>query len=201
MRIGLMGGTFDPIHIGHLVTAEAARHRFELDRVFFVPAGQPPHKRDRRVTMSEHRYLMSLLATAANPSFYVSRVEIDRSGLSFTNETISYFRRAYDLSEDELYFITGADAMRDIHKWHNYEEILENCHVVAASRPGFTLDNVIDKAHFSEAQLRHIHILTVPSLAISSTDIRLRVQEDRPIRYLVLESVENYIYKHGLYVR
>lgn len=196
-RLGIMGGTFDPIHLGHLVTAEAALYEFDLERVYFVPSGQPPHKKE--VTDGEHRYLMTLLATATNSAFYVSRVEIDRQGYSYTFDTVRYFLQAY--APCEVYFITGADAIRDIHKWHRYQDLLSISQFVAATRPGFALQNFLNSRNFSREEMQHIHFLEVPSLAISSTDIRQRTQAGRPIKYLVPDSVENYIRKHQLYLR
>ncbi len=195
-RIGIMGGTFDPIHIGHLVTAEAARHEFALQRVFFVPSGNPPHK--QHVSQGEHRYMMTLLATAANPAFYLSRAEIDRSGYSYTYDTVRVFLREY--VPCELYFITGADAILDITNWHNYRELLQISHFVAATRPGFRLEQHLDRQGFTAAEREHIHYIEIPSLSISSTDIRQRVREGRPITYLVPEGVEHYIHKHRLYI-
>ncbi|HBK84902.1 MAG TPA: nicotinic acid mononucleotide adenylyltransferase [Firmicutes bacterium] len=192
VRCGIMGGTFDPIHLGHLVTAEAALHEYKLDLVYFVPSGQPPHKQD--VTDCEHRYLMTLLATVANPKFFVSRVEIDREGYSYTFDTVEYFRRQY--TKCEIYFITGADVMHDLHRWYRYRELLTCCHFVAATRPGFSFS---DSKNLSPQDIACIDFLEVPSLAISSTDIRNRVRTQRPIKYLVPSSVEGYIYKHGLY--
>lgn len=191
-RCGIMGGTFDPIHLGHLVTAEAALHEYELDAVYFVPSGQPPHKED--VTDCAHRYLMTLLATVAHPRFIVSRVEIDRAGYSYTYDTVQHFARQFE--HCEIYFITGADVMHDIHKWHRYKELLQSCNFVAATRPGFGISEV---GTLTPQELNGIHFLDVPSLAISSTDIRRRVRTARPIKYLVPSSVEGYIYKHGLY--
>lgn len=192
-----MGGTFDPIHIGHLVTAEVARHEFALERVFFVPSGNPPHKQGQTVSAGEHRYLMSLLATATNPAFYPSRVEIDRGGYSYTFDTIKFFLEEF--KPCEIYFITGADAIRDIPTWHRHQELLRISHFVAATRPGFRLDDYLNLEHFSAADLANIHLLEVPSLAVSSTDIRRRVLEHKPIKYLVPEGVEHYIQKHLLY--
>lgn len=199
MRLGIMGGTFDPIHWGHLVTAEAARHQFQLDQVLFVPAGQPPHKGGRRVSSAEDRYLMTFLAIANNPVFHISRMEIDRPGQSYTYDTIAKLRETYDLTE--LYFITGADAMREVLTWHRAEELLTMCHFVAASRPGFTLEDYMQQDALRRfRQKGNIHLIEVPAMAISSTDLRRRVLTGEPIRYLVPESVENYIYKNHLYV-
>ena len=200
MRLGIMGGTFDPIHWGHLVTAEAARHQFKLDQVLFVPAGQPPHKEGRNVSSAEHRYLMTFLAIAHNPVFYVSRVEIDRPGNSFTFDTVNYLRQTYD-PLTEVYFITGADVMRDILTWHRAQELLSMCHFVAASRPGFTLNDYMEQKDLQRFRENgSIHLIEVPAMAISSTDLRRRVRVGEPISYLVPEAVENYIYKNGLYL-
>jgi nicotinate-nucleotide adenylyltransferase len=190
-----MGGTFDPIHHGHLVTAEEALWQFELDEVLFVPTGEPWMKEDSRVTPAEDRYLMTVIATAGNPHFSVSRVEIDRPGPSYTRDTLSALREGEGKGA-ELYFITGADAILEIFHWKDPEEVLSLAHVIAATRPGY------DIARFeAEAPTRHpnVSVMTVPALAISSTDIRGRVAEGRPIRYLVPEGVKTYIDKAGLY--
>jgi nicotinate-nucleotide adenylyltransferase len=190
-----MGGTFDPIHHGHLVTAEAALWAFGLDEVVFVPTGQPWMKTDREVTPAEHRYLMTVIATASNPRFSVSRVEVDRRGPTYTVDTLQELRREAE-DEVELFFITGADAMLEILHWKDPEEVLSLAHFIAATRPGY------DIARFEqEAPTRHpkVSVLNVPALAISSTDIRRRVREGEPIRYLVPEGVETYIRKFGLY--
>ena len=198
MRLGIMGGTFAPIHWGHLVTAEAARHQFKLDQVLFVPAGQPPHKAGRNVSAAEHRYLMTFLAIANNPNFRISRTEIDREGQSYTFDTVSLLRKEFDLTE--LFFITGADAMREILTWYKAKELLRMCHFVAASRPGFTLEDYMEQADLQEfRQQGNIHLIEVPAMAISSTDLRRRVRCGEPISYLVPETVENYIYKNQLY--
>lgn len=200
MRLGIMGGTFDPIHWGHLVTAEAARHQFALDQVLFVPSGQPPHKQGRKVSSPEHRYLMTFLAIANNPVFHISRLELDRPGNSYTFDTISHLKGEYPRGT-ELYFITGADVMRDILTWHRAGELLAMCHFVAASRPGFTLQDYMahsDLAKFKESG--SLHLIEVPAMAISSTDLRRRVAVGEPVRYLVPDAVENYIYKNKLYV-
>ncbi|HYH28560.1 MAG TPA: nicotinate-nucleotide adenylyltransferase [Actinomycetota bacterium] len=194
-RLGVMGGTFDPIHYGHLVTAEGALARFELSSVMFVPTGQPWMKQERDVTPPEHRYLMTVIATASNPRFHVSRIEIEREGPTYTVDTLRAIRE--ERGEDaDLYFVTGADAVLEIFHWKDPEEVLGLAHVIAATRPGY------DIARFeAEAPTRHprITVLDVPALAISSTDIRRRVKEREPIRYLVPEGVETYIDKWGLY--
>ncbi|NLK21525.1 MAG: nicotinate-nucleotide adenylyltransferase [Epulopiscium sp.] len=198
--LAIMGGTFDPIHYGHLVTAEAVRYQYNIEQVFFMPTGQPPHKSDKKVTHSEHRYLMSVLATAANPHFNVSRIEIDRTGPTYTIDTIRDLKRDY--GEDiELFFITGTDALLHIFSWKDAEELLKLCTFVAVNRPEYNIEELIQRIEIIKKYYESkIHFLEVPALAISSTDIRNRVQKGMPIKYLVPESVENYIYKFKLYV-
>jgi nicotinate-nucleotide adenylyltransferase len=196
-RIGLMGGTFDPIHLGHLVTAEQARADLDLAEVIFLPAGAPWQK-SRDVTPAEHRYLMTVLATAANPAFSVSRLEIDAEGPSYTVDTLRRVRAAMDReggsSRDELFFITGADAILNILTWKDADEVLDLATFVAATRPGH------DLADLEREGLRdRVVQLDVPALAISSTDVRERFAAGRAVRYLVPREVEEYIRKHGLY--
>lgn len=200
-RVGIMGGTFDPIHYGHLVTAEGARFTFGLDHVLFMPAGKPPHKKDVQLTDAEHRYMMTVLATLTNPHFEVSRLEIDRTGISYTIDTLRALRDQYG-PETELFFITGADAIFEITSWKDSDRCLELAHFVAATRPGFSLDHL--PAATRQWVARHqdrFHILRVPAMAISSTEIRERVKEGNSIRYLVPESVEHYIRRQRLYVQ
>lgn len=199
-RVGIMGGTFDPIHLGHLVTAEAARSGFNMDKVVFVPSGQPPHKKGLRITNKEHRYLMTVLATSANPYFEVSRTEIDRPGESYAIDTVRYIRSKMK-PDSELFFITGADAILEIVTWKDMEELFANCIFIAATRPGFNLSEMNNhlQKKLSPANLAKIIPITVPAMAISSTDIRARVQNGRTIKYLLPESVENFIRKNDLY--
>jgi nicotinate-nucleotide adenylyltransferase len=194
-RLGVMGGTFDPIHYGHLVTAEEAFRQFGLDEVLFVPTGEPWMKEGREVTPAEDRYLMTVIATASNPHFRVSRVEIDRPGPSYTRDTLTTLREQ-EGEGTELFFITGADAILEIFHWKDPEEVLSLAHFIAATRPGY------DLARFeAEAPTRHskVDVMEVPALAISSTDVRRRTAEGRPVRYLVPEGVKTYIDKVGLY--
>jgi nicotinate-nucleotide adenylyltransferase len=195
-RLGVMGGTFDPIHHGHLVTAEEALRQFELDEVVFVPTGQPWMKAERTVTPAEHRYLMTVIATASNPRFTVSRVEIERAGPTYTADTLQELSRKAE-ENTELFFITGADAVLEIFQWKDPEEVLSLTNVIAATRPGY------DIARFErEAPTRHprISVMQIPALAISSSDVRQRVMDGRAIRYLVPEGVQTYIEKHRLYL-
>jgi nicotinate-nucleotide adenylyltransferase len=190
-RIGVMGGSFDPIHLGHLVTAEQARADLGLDEVVFIPAGQPWQK-ERAVTAAEHRYLMTVLATAANPAFSVSRIEVDRGGPTYTVDTLRMLRDA--LPGDNLVFITGADAILSILTWKDADECLKLADFVAATRPGH------DLGPLKESGL-HDRVITfdVPALAISSTDIRERLLRGRSVMYLIPREVEEYARKHGLY--
>ncbi|MCR4441255.1 MAG: nicotinate-nucleotide adenylyltransferase [Peptococcaceae bacterium] len=199
-RVGIMGGTFDPIHQGHLVTAEAARSEFNLDKVIFVPSGQPPHKKGVAISSKEHRYLMTVLATAANPYFEVSRTEIDRPGESYAIDTVMYIKSKMKAG-GELFFITGADAILEIITWKNVSELLKETAFIAATRPGFDLNELHEKLaqNLPAALLKKIIPLEVPAMAISSTDIRHRVRNDRTIKYLLPEAVENFIRKNGLY--
>jgi len=190
-----MGGTFDPIHYGHLVTAEEALVQFNLDQVIFMPTGEPARKTHRVVTPAEHRYLMTVIATASNPDFSVSRQEIDRDGVTYTVDTMLALRDLHGPDAD-LYFITGADAVLEILTWKDTERLADVCTFIAATRPGYGLSK------FSE-QPGSMHLpvefMEVPALAISSTDIRERVAARRPIRYLLPEAVATYIRKNGLY--
>lgn len=194
-----MGGTFDPIHYGHLVAAEGARSEFGLSEVWFVPTGLPPHKRPGGVTSAEHRYLMTVLATLSNPAFTVSRVDIDRPGPTFTVDTLRVLRSRLGMGP-ELFFITGADAILDILTWKEPAQALELCCFIAARRPGFPLGRLQSAlGGLYETFRQRIHLLEVPALAISSTDIRERVRRGAPIRYLVPEAVQDYIEKNTLY--
>ncbi len=201
-RLGVMGGTFDPIHYGHLVTAEEAWSQLHLDEVLFVPSGRPPHKKDRESLDPEYRYLMVAIATAENRHFQVSRVEIDRPGLSYTIDTIEELKKVYGTKTD-IFFITGADAILEILTWKEPERILEECYLVAATRPGYDLDK-LKKALPPRIRKRmdkdgRIIVLEIPSLSISSTDIRERVRTGRSIKYLVPEGIAEFIEKNGFY--
>lgn len=201
-RIGVMGGTFDPIHQGHLVTAEEAWKQFGLDLVLFVPSGHPPHKEERESLDPEYRYLMTVIATATNPHFSVSRMEVDREGPSYTIDTVKEIHRVYGRNT-AVFFITGADAILEILTWRKPEELLHECTFIAATRPGYDLKKLEESLPEAEKE-RHetdprVRTMEVPALAISSTDIRLRVKTGRPIRYLVPEGVAEFIKKNGFY--
>ncbi len=193
--IGIMGGTFDPIHYGHLLTAQCAAYQYNLKEVVFVPSGSPPHKTEKKIVPAQDRYVMALFATMNNPAFKVSRIEIDREGLSYTIDTIREFKRIY--SGAEIYFITGSDAILEIFTWKSPEDLLQEAKFIAATRPGFCLSKLGKKIY--DDYRDRIHTLKIPGLAISSTDIRNRVKEGRPIKYQLPIEVENYIRKHNLY--
>ena len=197
MRLGIMGGTFDPIHFGHLVTAQEALVQFNLDRVLFMPTGRPAFKTATSVSSAEDRYLMTVLATASNPDFDVSRIEVDRPGATYTVDTLLALRDEYGAST-ELFFITGADAVWEIVGWKDAEKVAALATFIAATRPGYDL-KAARASHESQASAFRIESLEVPVLAISSTDLRQRVRERRPIRYLAPESVVSYVEKRGLY--
>ena len=189
-KIGVMGGTFDPIHHGHLVAASEVADRFGLDEVVFVPTGQPWQKSERQVSRAEDRYLMTVVATASNPRFSVSRVDIDRGGPTYTADTLT------DLSVDHpdarLYFITGADALAQILSWQKLDRLFELAHFVGVTRPGYTLGD----DHLPEGA---VSLVEVPAMAISSTDCRRRVAGGHPVWYLVPDGVVQYISKRRLY--
>ena len=190
-RLGVMGGTFDPVHHGHLVAASEVASRFALDEVVFVPTGQPWQKRDTPVTPAEHRYLMTVIATAANPQFTVSRVDIDRPGPTYTIDTLRDLR-AERGSDVELFFITGADALAQILGWRAAPELFELAHFVGVDRPGHELS-------VDGLPVDRVSLLEVPAMAISSTDCRERARRGEPVWYLVPDGVVQYIAKHGLY--
>ena len=187
-RLGVMGGTFYPIHNGHLVAASEVAAALKLDRVVFVPTGDPWQKQD--VTGCEHRYLMTVIATAANPSFMVSRVDIDRDKPTYTVDTLNDLKAKYP--DAELFFITGSDAIAQILAWHEVEKLWDLAHFVAVSRPG----HVLEIPDMPEGTITSVE---VPALSISSTDCRDRVAKGEPIWYLVPDGVVQYIGKHGLY--
>lgn len=193
-RLGVMGGTFDPIHHGHLVAASEVRARFGLDEVVFVPTGLPWQKKDRSVSAAEDRYLMTVVATASNPDFTVSRVDIDRPGETFTVDTLKDLRRERGEHVD-LFFITGADALGQILTWRGADELFDLAHFVGVSRPGVEL-KAPSVTHLPRTR---ITLTEVPAMAISSTECRSRVSADLPIWYLVPDGIVQYINKRGLY--
>ena len=189
-RIGIMGGTFDPIHNGHLVSASEVMDKFALDQVVFVPTATQPFKQGQDSASGEHRYLMAVIATASNDRFTVSRVDIERGGLTYTVDTLR------DLKEQrphaDWFFITGADVLHDILRWKDSESLLKEVHFIGVSRPGHDFDT-------SGLPESSVSLVEVPAMAISSTDVRDRVDAGKPIWYLVPDGVVRYISKYGLY--
>ena len=190
-KIGVMGGTFDPVHHGHLVAASEVADRFSLDEVIFVPTGQPWQKSERAVSPAEDRYLMTVVATASNPRFSVSRVDIDRGGLTYTADTLADLHAS--IPDAELFFITGADALQQILSWRKIDELFRYAHFVGVTRPGYELAD----GHLPEGSTSTVE---VPAMAISSSDCRARVAAGRPVWYLVPDGVVQYISKRNLYV-
>jgi nicotinate-nucleotide adenylyltransferase len=190
-RIGVMGGTFDPIHHGHLVAASEVGYFYSLDEVIFVPTGQPWQKKGRQVSAAEDRYLMTVIATASNPRFSVSRVDIDRPGPTYTIDTLRELRSQYR-PDAELFFITGADALEKMMTWQDVDELFKLAHFVGCTRPGHRLSG----AGLPDGR---VSLIEIPALAISSTNCRERVSQGEPIWYLVPDGIVQYISKNGLY--
>jgi len=190
-RIGIMGGTFDPIHHGHLVAASEVADRFALDEVVFVPTGHPWQKGDVAVSPAEDRYLMTVIATASNPRFHVSRVDIDRGGPTYTVDTLRDLRDEYG-PKAQLFFITGSDALAKILSWKDTDQIFTLAHFIGVTRPGFPLSD----AHLPADT---VSLVQVPAMAISSTDCRARVAAGKPVWYHVPDGVVQYIAKRHLY--
>jgi len=193
-RLGVLGGTFDPLHLAHLLMAEEARTRFDLEKVLFIPAGDPPHK-DYEVSDAEDRYAMTLLGTASNPAFEVSRLEMDREGPSYSADTLRELRNTYGTG---IHFILGADEALDLPNWHDAESLLELAQFLVVPRPGFDLAEFKTRlpGRFYDA----LDFLPMAPMDISATDIRSRVVSGRTISYLVPEAVEAHIRKRGLYL-
>jgi nicotinate-nucleotide adenylyltransferase len=192
-RVGVMGGTFDPIHHGHLVAASEVQSWFGLSEVVFVPTGQPWQKSGRKVSRAEHRYLMTVIATASNPRFWVSRVDIERGGPTYTIDTLRDLAKA--MPDADLHFITGADALSDIFTWRDAGELFSLAHFVGCTRPGYELD----PATLEGIPEDRVTIVEIPALAISSSDCRQRQAEGDPVWYLVPDGVVQYINKYDLY--
>ncbi|GAA5068716.1 nicotinate-nucleotide adenylyltransferase [Nocardia callitridis] len=197
-RLGVMGGTFDPIHHGHLVAASEVANRFDLDEVVFVPTGQPWQKVDKQVSPAEDRYLMTVIATASNPRFSVSRADIDRHKVTYTVDTLREMRSQHP--EADLFFITGADALANILTWQDWAELFELAKFVGVSRPGYELNTDHLEEYLRDLPADAVTMIEIPALAISSSECRRRAAENRPVWYLVPDGVVQYISKRHLYV-
>lgn len=199
IRIGVMGGTFDPIHYGHLFAAEVSRAEFGLSKVIFIPAGSPPHKQSQKISPSECRYHITALAISSNPYFEVSRLEVDKSGITYTFDTMKNLKSIYG-EDSAIYFITGADAMLELLTWYKIGELLTLCKFITITRPGYNYQELEQKVgEISSNYGGEILCLEVPLLEISSTDIRERIKNGKTVKYLLPEEVETYIYENGLY--
>jgi nicotinate-nucleotide adenylyltransferase len=213
MRIGLFGGTFDPIHWGHLRSAEEVREAFALDRILFIPTAKPPHKRGQTKTSARDRLAMVRLALASNPGFAVSTVEIKRPGVSYSIDTLRYFA-ARNSGDNTYYFILGLDAFREIGSWKDFREVFPLCNFIVTSRPGSRKANLLSGVSIAVQKLfcydsarkvyRHrsgtaLHFLQLTDFAVSASDIRARVRQKKSIRYLVPKTVEDYIRRRRLY--
>ncbi len=196
-RVGVFGGTFDPIHLGHLILAEEARTQLGLDRLYLVPAGDPPHKQDRHVTAVEHRVRMVELATAEAPQLWTSRIDADRPGPHYSLDMIRLLRQAIGATV-ELYFLMGLDSLRDLPTWHCPQQLLDEIRVVALTRPEVKLDWQRLNSALPGIEARVIR-LEMPALGIASSTLRQRIQSGLSIRFQVAGAVEAYIEKHGLY--
>lgn len=198
MKIGLFGGTFDPLHIGHLVAARLAKDAMQLDRVVFIPAGIPPHKIGQAITPSEKRLQMVVLAVGYEPDFAVSDWEILQEEPTYTVDTLEFF--ASQFPDDELYFIMGADMLCDLPNWQEPQRILQLARIIGMKRPGFVLDECHEKLRelFADA-VEKIHYVEMPGLEISSTWLRDRLQQKRSVDYLIPERVIRFIEENGLY--
>ncbi len=199
IKIGITGGTFDPIHYGHLIIAENIRYTIGLDKIIFVPTGMPPHKKHLNVTSSADRLTMVKKAVHSNPHFEVSSVEIEREGYTYTIDTIKHFKRIYG-EKAQLYFITGADVVKELTTWKNFEVLFGLCKFVVGLRPEYVDESFYNEIEFLKTKYNaDITVADIPMVQISSTDIRKRIQEGRSIKYLLPECVEDYIYKNKLY--
>lgn len=199
LRYAIMGGTFDPIHFGHLAAAEAVKEELHCDKVLFIPSGNPPHKKMRTLTDVKHRFTMTAMAVSSNPDFELSNIEISRNGYTYTLDTVKQLLDYYN-NNVELIFITGADAILEVETWYKVEELLKLCSFVAVNRPGYEKSKLEQKLQYLQSKYNsRLYSIDVPGLNISSTDIRNRVKEGRSIKYLVPEEIEKYIYKYELY--
>jgi nicotinate-nucleotide adenylyltransferase len=199
MRLGVLGGTFDPIHYGHLLAAEATRAHLKLDKVLFVPAGMPPHKTSNVISPPEHRLAMVRLAVASNPHFALSTVDLDRPGPHYTTDMVTILREEWSLSADDCYFIMGYDSLLDLPTWHKPSLLMQLCRLAVAHRPGYPTQQMEEVERVLPGIARRVDFVPMPLLDIASHELRERVRTGLPIKYLLPEQVERYIYEHGLY--
>jgi nicotinate-nucleotide adenylyltransferase len=198
LRLGVLGGTFDPIHFGHLLAAEEARVTLRLDRVLFAPAGDPPHKQGYAILPVTHRLRMVRLAIADNPAFEISTVDLDRPGPHYTVDTIQLLCDKWDTGADETFFIMGVDSLAHLLTWHQPDQLIELCRLAVVARPGYRADLVKLEAAMPDVS-RRLDWVEMPVLGISSSDLQRRVREERSIRYQVPAAVAEYVTEHRLY--
>jgi nicotinate-nucleotide adenylyltransferase len=198
MRLGILGGTFDPIHLGHLLMAEAAREWLRLERILFVPAGDPPHKQGSQKTPASHRRAMVEVALVTNPHFALSPVDLERPGPHYSTDTVRLIRAQYNLSAEACFFIIGSDSLQDLPAWHNPKELITLCRLAVVHRPGYQPDIPALAATLPLIPLR-LDWVEMPVVGIAASEIRARVQAGQSIRYQVVDSVRAYIEEHGLY--
>lgn len=197
-KIAVMGGTFDPIHYGHLIVAEAVRNKFKLDKILFMPVGNPPHKSNKKVTSANLRYTMTFLATMTNPYFEVSNLEVNRIGYTYTIDTITQLQET--LKDTLIYFIVGADAVHDMFTWKEPKKLFKICDIIAVTRPGYNKEQLcLEVEQIRKDYSGRVYFFEAPSFDISSSDIRQRINTGDTIKYMLPEEVERYIYKLGLY--
>jgi nicotinate-nucleotide adenylyltransferase len=199
MRIGVLGGTFDPIHHGHLSVAEECRHRLKLDRVLFLPAGDPPHKRGKKITQAKHRVAMVEMAIASNPAFALSRIDVDRPGPSYTIGALDELRARHP--DAKLWFLMGGDSLADLLTWHHPERLIELARVAATNRPGAPKPDPKALDPKLPGASKRIDVVDIPWLDISGSGLRQRVARGQPIKYLLPEAVERYVLENDLYRR
>ena len=198
-KIAVMGGTFDPIHYGHLVTAEEVCHKFQVDKVIFIPTGTPAYKENQGVSESEYRYHMTCLGTSNDEKFKVSKIEIERQGNTYTVDTMKLLKQVCS-SDIKIYFIMGADSLHQIMNWKEPELLMTLCDFIVVTRPGYDKKTLVEKVDELNTKFScTIHFMEVPALDISSSQIRMRVRNNQPIKYLLPEKVENYILETELY--
>lgn len=196
--LGILGGTFNPVHYGHLAAGECAREAFALDRIVYIPSARPPHKKLQHILDSEHRLKMVKMAVKDNPSFSVSSLELERKGLSYTVDTVDYYRKNYP--GVEIYFILGVDALQIFNSWRDIDRLIEMCQFIVLSRPGYHFDRQDECYSDLPSKLwEKTNFLEIPGLLISSSDIRKRIYKGKTIKYLLPQVVEEYIEKENLY--
>ncbi len=198
MKLGILGGTFDPIHLGHLLVAEITREVLDLQRVLFIPAGDPPHKQDRPKTPAHHRRAMVALAIATNPHFELSPVDLERPGPHYSTDTVRLIRSQYNLSAEACFFIIGSDSLLDLPSWYQPQALITQCRLAVAHRPGYQPD-LTTLTEMLPGIRDRLNWVEIPVMGIAASNIRARLQAGQSVRYQVVDSVREYIHRYGLY--